>query len=88
MQQMMTPQELLSAAGLQDNYLRIDSEAGQLPYKFSLIFANDRYTFEMDVEEVQKISIAPDPADAARKAFAEKIEPIARGRVNTTGTAH
>jgi hypothetical protein len=87
MQPMMTPQELLSAAGVQDYDLRIKSEAGQLPYKFSFKFAGDCYTFEMNVEEVQKTSIAPDPAGAARAAFANKITPIARGRVNTTGTA-
>ena len=56
MQEIKSPQELLSAANIPDYDLRAESQQGEFPYSFSIRLADDKYVFEMAPEEAQEIS--------------------------------
>jgi hypothetical protein len=84
MQETKSPQELLSAANIQNYDLRAESQPRQFPYRFSFYFAGDRYGFQITQEEVQEVSNAADLAGAALEVLVPNISRIVRGRVNST----
>jgi len=85
MQVIKSPEELLSAADIQN--VHTESQLGRFPYTFSFNLANDRYSFQMTSEEVQEVSNAAHPAEATRAAFGLKISRIIKGRVNSWSEA-